>query len=209
MYLTAAVVFTLLPTLGGHPTHRERCPLSGYETVLPSDIIAAKELQNQTRMSLKCHQGLRLTSSPECDIKGNGRLMLTLHRISLTVRVLKNMTKSKLVLRNLELFGALQETLLCNTSHSYKVPNHPVLESCAGLLATYTKETPAECIEQDVLLSLVWLLIEDVRFLFDGDQIERGSKKKDAPQLLPTVSSSKKSKQRRKHKGKNRKSKNF
>nr|NP_001389912.1 interferon-like LOC124629397 precursor [Xenopus laevis]ANQ43344.1 type III interferon 1 [Xenopus laevis] len=183
MYLTAAVFFALLTTLGaGHPTHRERCPLSSYQTVLPSDITAARQLQNQTRVSLKCHQGLRLSSFPECDIKGNGRLRLTLHRVSLAVRLLKNMTKSKLVLRNLELFGALHETLLCNTSHSDKVPTHPVLESCTDHLVTYTKDTSAGCIEQDILMSLVWLLIEDMRFLVDEDQLGREAKIS-APQL--------------------------
>ncbi|XP_056396019.1 uncharacterized protein LOC130291364 [Hyla sarda] len=152
----------------GHPLQK-RCHISKYKMVRPDMMDAASKLQIQPKYKPICNQGLRLINFPNCDIKGKARLMLTLDRLSLVIRVLENMNttgnliKTQLVAQNLETFSILQTDLMnCEKVQS------PNLKKCQRHLNQYRKTVTSECLENDVLQNLVWILIDDVGYLVNG-----------------------------------------
>ncbi|KAM8952245.1 uncharacterized protein RCH25_043034 [Pelodytes ibericus] len=172
------IVSVLLGTVIGHP-HRRHCQLSRYKSIPPSVMAEVRELQNpeeEKEMGVKCaHHGLRLKRFPQCDIKGHERLTLTLHRVSLAVEVLHNRS------HNLDLFSALKKDLsTCN------LPSSSVLDTCRGHLDRYMEKVSDECLHHDVLLNLVWLLVEDLRSLTHGEHDGHQNRKEDPEEEPPT-----------------------
>ncbi|XP_053330125.1 uncharacterized protein LOC128503955 [Spea bombifrons] len=177
-----SLLSVLLGAATGHP-HRKHCHLSKYRSISLGEMAELRELQNheeEMEVGVKCHHGLRLKRFPQCDLKGEERLTLTLHRVSLAVEVLQNLSGSDRGHRSLDIFSSLKKEL-----SSCKMRNSSVLESCRGHLMKYSETVSAECLRRDVLLNLVWLLVEDVRLLIPGEYNVRETQK-EAPQPPPT-----------------------
>ncbi|XP_063791789.1 E3 ubiquitin-protein ligase RBBP6-like [Pseudophryne corroboree] len=102
-------------------------------------------------------------------------MTLTQHRLSLAVTVLENMTMTSLVRQNLETFSILQTDL-----SKCEMKNSPKVEACLRHMATYTETVSAECLQEDVLLNLVWLLHEDLSSLIHGKPQEMKPRTKDS-----------------------------
>ncbi|XP_075692783.1 uncharacterized protein LOC142660018 [Rhinoderma darwinii] len=148
-----------------------------------------------------CRQGLRLKTFKNCDVKGKERLMLILHRLSLVVNVLENMNKTDLVMQNLETFSILHSDLM-----NCEMVKSPELRRCRDHLNQYKETVTKECLQNDVLMSLVWILGEDIGYLIHEEQSGKGTEKKDlhVPAKPPAA---KKHKGKRKKKGKKMKKK--
>ncbi|KAM4632488.1 interferon lambda-3-like [Discoglossus pictus] len=201
-----ALAVVLLGAVTGTPYPR-KCPLSKYTSLFPSVIKSAKELQTEyetstdltrSRKNMRCSMGLLLKKFPECNLQGNERLRLTLSRVSLAVSVLMNISKLKssdLVQQNTETFAVLKEDLnSCVSPLKHSILNPQKLESCHGHLVKYSRNVSPECLQDDVMLNLVWLLTEDLSFLVHGN-LHQG-----ASPLLHTASPPRKHKKGRKNK---------
>ncbi|XP_069800154.1 uncharacterized protein [Dendropsophus ebraccatus] len=182
----------------GHPLHK-RCPMSKYKKLQPDTMDAARRLQNLQKIKASCTQGLLLENVTNCDIMGTARLPLTLQRLSLVINVLENINttgnfkKTDLVKRNLEAFSILQDDLMnCDRVES------PNLRDCESHLDQYRTTVSSECLENDVLLNLLWILVEDVGYCVHGDQ-SLESMKKANPRAAAKPNAAKK------HKGKKNK----
>ncbi|KAE8585894.1 hypothetical protein XENTR_v10021495 [Xenopus tropicalis] len=131
-----AAMMVLLVTVTAHP-HRKHCHMSRYRSVSPSDIRAASD-----------------------------RLILTLERVTMAVRVLTNMTESPLsefVSQPLEFFHSLEDDLKhCRKSPLYSDPPSQQLMPWLNHLKHFRERVSSQCVQDAVLLSLTQLLIEDV-----------------------------------------------
>ncbi|XP_071980871.1 uncharacterized protein [Engystomops pustulosus] len=193
-FLVLLYVF-LQDTAEGHPLQNQ-CYMSKYKKIQPSIMAPARMLQNQQKKRPSCHQGLHLRKFKYCDIKGRERLLLTLQRISLVVNVLENMNKTKVVTQNLEAFSILQGDLM-----NCEVIKSPELNSCRHHLHHYRETVTKECLENDVLLSLEWILTEDLGYLIHGRQSGENMEKMDPPVTVKPPAA-KKRKGKRRNKGK-------
>ncbi|XP_075042036.1 interferon lambda-1 [Mixophyes fleayi] len=197
MLAVTSLYYTFLwDTATGHPL-RTHCHIHRYKSIAPSTMSQVKQLQNLHEMKenkLKCHHGLRLKKFPNCDLQGNERLILTQHRVSLTVKVLENMTMTGLVRQNLETFSILQTEL-----SKCEMIKSPEVEMCLQHLNKYTERVSAECLQEDALLNLVWILVEDLGFLIHRKSREKEPWGKD-PQFNLKRPVPKKHRERRKHK---------
>ncbi|XP_063791790.1 uncharacterized protein LOC134947885 [Pseudophryne corroboree] len=183
-------------TATGHSL-RAHCHIHRHRSIPPSTMAQVKELQNIheiKEIKPKCHHGLRLRKFPNCDLQGNDRMTLTQHRLSLAVTVLENMTMTSLVRQNLETFSILQTDL-----SKCEMIKSPEVEMCRHQLHKYIERVSAECLQEDVLLNLVWILDEDLRSLIHGKPQKKGPRRQD-PQLHPTIPVPKKHRGRGKHK---------
>ncbi|XP_066438240.1 interferon lambda-2 [Eleutherodactylus coqui] len=186
----------------GHPIQKQ-CHISKYKNTKPSVMSIARELQDLQRRRRSCHLGLRLRNFTDCDLKGKERLMLTLHRLSLAISVLEDMNQTKLVIQNLEAFSILQADLMnCEGAKS------PELKNCQHHLNQYRDKVTKECLENDVLLSLVWLLTEDLGYLIYGEQSAEGKEKMELPVTTEPLAAKKNRGKKRKKSKKNKKNAN-
>ncbi|KAM4021306.1 uncharacterized protein ACNLHF_001364 [Anomaloglossus baeobatrachus] len=161
----------------------------------------ARKLQNLHHKKSSCHLGLRLKNFESCDLKGRDRLPLTLDRVSLVINVLENVTVTELVKQNLEAFYILESDLM-----NCEMEKSPELKTCRHHLKHYRATVTHECLKNDVLLSLVWFLTEDMGQLIGGRQSAEEMIKPDL-HITAKPPPAKKQKGKRKKKGKKTKKK--
>ncbi|XP_077148618.1 uncharacterized protein LOC143809430 [Ranitomeya variabilis] len=198
--LLALYFASLQDVAEGHPI-QNHCHMSKYKKMQPSAMSPARKLQNLQHKKSSCHHGLRLKHFEDCDIKGRDRLMLTLYRVSLVVDVLENMNKTELVKQNLNAFSILESDLM-----NCEMEKSPELKNCRHHLKQYRETVTQECLKNDVLTSLVWILTEDMGQLIHGGQSPEEMIKADL-HVTAKPPPAKKQKGKRKKKGKKTKKK--
>ncbi|KAM4641324.1 interferon lambda-3-like [Discoglossus pictus] len=187
-----AAMTVLLGIVTAHPLRRH-CPMSRYRLVSETDMKTLRHLQERyedvvVKDGMKCYQRMLRHKPSACKLEASDRLTLTLERVSLAVDVLTNMTDSPLsdlVSQPLEIFSVLEQDLtLCRRSLLFSDPPTQHVKPWLQHLRRYKKMVSSECLQETVILSLIQLLVEDVKCWASSEQISSPSENPHRPRRV-------------------------